>query len=309
MIDPIFLNSPQFECEPLSVALGCNMLLKLETANPIRSFKGRGGSLLVMKHVDGSCERTRPLVSASAGNWGQALAYACRARSQPLLLFAAEGANRLKLDRMRALGADVRVTGSDFDSAKLAAERYAVDRGLRFVADGRDIEASVGAATIGIELLRHGPAPDVVLVPLGNGALLTGVGRWIKAASPRTEVIGVSAAGADAMAASWRTNEFVERVHTETIADGIAVRIPIPEALADMRGTVDDVILVDDEALISAMRLLFTLAGLVIEPAGAAGVAAVWSHGTRFNGHRVATILCGSNVLPEHARDWFTGAV
>jgi threonine dehydratase len=108
----------------------------------------------------------------------------------------------VKVGRMRAPGAEVRLVGRDFDDAMSAAGAYARDHGLRLVADGRDVEASVGAGTIVVELLRAGTDFDAALVPLGNGALVTGVGRWLKAASPSTEVVGVSAAGADAMAAS-----------------------------------------------------------------------------------------------------------
>lgn len=274
-IDPVFLGTPQYECEQLSEALGCRLMIKVETANPIRSFKGRGGSLLVAslaRHQAG--DLAQPIVSASAVNWGQALAYACRAYRRPLILFAAETANVLKIERMRALRADVRMTGIDFDAAVAAGRAHAAAHGLRFVADSQEVETSVGAGTIALELLERDQTFDAVLVPLGNGALLTGIGRWLKTASPSTKVIGVAAAGADAMAASWREGRIVERPSVATRADGIAVRVPIPQAVHDMAGTVDDVLLVDDDAILQAVRLLFDTAGLVVEPAGAAGVAA-----------------------------------
>jgi threonine dehydratase len=306
VIDPVFLNTPCYECEPLSTALGCRFILKLETANPIRSFKGRGASLLVRGlKPDRNSAPVTALVSASAGNWGQALAYACRDAGIPLILYAATNANSLKVARMRSLGADVRLAGSDFDAAKLEAEGFAREAGLRMVADGFDVEASIGAATIGFELAERGDY-DSILVPLGNGALLAGIGRWTKAVAPTTEVVGVSATGADAMAASWRSGHLVTRERVETIADGIAVRVPIPEAVADMKGTVDDLLLVPDEAIVAAMRLLFAEAGLLIEPAGAAGVAAVLVYPERFKGKRVATVLCGGNLTGEQVRRWMT---
>jgi threonine dehydratase len=306
VIDPVFLNSPCYECEPLSMALGCRLILKLETANPIRSFKGRGASLLVRGlKPDGNSAPLAALVSASAGNWGQALAYACRDAGMPLIVYAATSANALKVARMRSLGAEVRLAGNDFDAAKKEAEGFAQEAGLRMVADGLDVEASVGAATIGIELAARGNY-DAILAPLGNGALLTGIGRWTKAVSQATEVIGVSATGADAMAASWRSGHLVTRDRAETIADGIAVRVPIPEAVADMNGTVDDLLLVPDDAIVAAMRLLFSEAGLMVEPAGAAGVAAVLIYPERFQGKRVATVLCGGNVTGEQVRRWMT---
>jgi threonine dehydratase len=280
--------------------------LKLETANPIRSFKGRGASLLVRGlDADRGSSPKEALVSASAGNWGQALAYACRDAGRPLILYAATGANPLKVARMRSLGAEVRLAGDDFDAAKMEAEAFAREAGLRMVADGSDVEASVGAATIGGELTARSDH-EAVLVPLGNGALLTGIGRWVKAVAPATEVVGVSAAGADAMAVSWRSGRLVARDRILTLADGIAVRVPIAEALEDMKGTVDDVMLAPDEAIIAAMRLLFAEAGLVVEPAGAAGIAAILSHPDRYKRKRVATVLCGSNLTTQQAREWLT---
>jgi threonine dehydratase len=294
-IPGVFLNTPQYNCEPLSAALGCALTVKVETLNPIRSFKGRGASYLIAKLAASET----PLVGASAGNWGQALAYACRATSRKLILFASPNANPLKIARMRALGADVRLDGDDFDAAKLAAERFAKEQGLRMVADGLDAEASIGAATIARELIAGHTALDAVLIPLGNGAMLTGMGRWIKAASPHTMVIGMQAAGADAMEKSWRSGSMIVHNSVNTIADGIGVRVPIPEALQDMRGIVDDVLLVDDDSITQAMKLVFQQAGIVTEPSGAAGVAAILAHRERFAGKRIATVLCGGNATAD----------
>jgi threonine dehydratase len=207
---------------------------------------------------------------------------------------------------MRALGAEVHLAGSDFDAAKTHAAAYAAARGWRMVADGLDVEASLGAGTIGIELLAHGAPWDAVVVPLGNGALLTGVGRWIKAASPQTQVIGVQAAGADAMARSWRSGTLVFPPRIATIADGIGVRVPIAEAVADMRTTVDDVWVVEDAALVEAMQLLHTHAGLVVEPSGAAGVAALVARPKALDGRRVAAVVCGGNLTEGQRREWLT---
>lgn len=299
-IDPVFLNSPQYECEPLSAALGATLTLKVETANPIRSFKGRGADYLVK-----SLPRDNlALVGASAGNWGQALAWSCRNAGQKLVLFASVNANALKVERMRALGAEVHLYGEDFDASKQEAERFAAACGWRMVADGLDPEASIGAGTIAMELAGRELQFDAVLVPLGNGAMLTGIGRWIKAVSPHTKIIGVQSAGADAMEKSWRTGKLVFPDRIATIADGIGVRVPIAEAVADMAKTVDDVVLVDDEHIIAAMRLLFQKAGTVTEPSGAAGVAAILAHAEQFKNQRVAAIICGGNITEEQFRTW-----
>ena len=172
------------------------------------------------------------------------------------------------------------------------------------VEDGRDAAISEGAGSLGIELLSDGDAFDCIVLPLGNGALINGVGRWVKAASPATQVIGVSSTGADAMEASWRQDSIVQRNQVSTIADGIAVRTPIPEALEDMRDLVDEVIPVSDDNIIDAMRLLHGRANVVAEPAGAAGVAAILARPELFRGRRVATVICGSNLTNEDAQRW-----
>ena len=240
---------------------------------------------------------------ASAGNFGQAMAYACRRRGMPIDVFASRTASAVKIDAMRGLGADVRIAGEDFDEAKEAARAYARTTGARMVEDGLEPSIAEGAGTIAVELLAGPWEIDVVVVPLGNGALLGGVARWVKAVSPHVEVIAVQATGAPAMERSWRTGELVE-VPADTIADGIAVRVPIPQAVADMCGVVDDVLLVDDGATIEAVRMCHRGLGLVVEPAGAVGIAAVASHGSRFSGRQVATILCGGNVAAAEVAAW-----
>jgi threonine dehydratase len=297
VIDPVFRNSPQFESEPLSSAIGCDLVLKIETLNPIRSFKGRGADYFVS-----TLDADAKLVCGSAGNFGQAMAYACRKRGISLTVYASVNANPLKLERMRALGANVILEGEDFDAAKLAAIGHAERSGSRMVMDGLEPRISEGAGTIGLELAGHALPLDVVLVPLGNGALATGVGRAIKARSPQTRVIAVSANGAPAMEQSWRTQELVILDSVQTIADGIGVRVPIPEAVAEMRHTIDEVILIDDVATLRAMKLLHKHVGLIVEPSGAIGVAAAALE--RFRGLRVATVICGGNLTEAQIRDW-----
>lgn len=299
VIDPVFLNSPQFLAESLSARLGCRLVVKVESLNPIRSFKGRGAELLAAM-----VEGRPPLVCASAGNFGQGMAYAARRRGLTLTVFAAVSASPLKVERMRALGADVRLEGADFDAAKQAARAFAAEAGAVFVEDSRDVATAEGAGTIGVELLRWPEPFDAILVSLGNGALLAGVARWVKAHHPATRMIGVSATGAPAMQRSWRSGRMEVLDRVDTIADGIAVRVPVPEALDDLAGAVDDVLLVDDDAMLEAMRLAHHELGLVLEPSGAAGLAALLRAGEPFRGQLVATILCGGNLTPEQMRSW-----
>jgi len=299
IIDPVFLHTPQYRAEALEPVLGCRLVVKVETLNPVRSFKGRGASLFLARVPPGET-----LVCASAGNFGQAMAYACRAKGVRLVVYASVNANPLKLGRMRALGAEVRFYGEDFDAAKVAAKRFAAEEGLRMVEDGLEPATGEGAGTMGLELLRWLEPLDAVLIPLGNGAMLTGMGRWIKAHASSTQVVGVAARGAPAMVESWRAGRVVEHASVHTIADGIGVRIPVPEAVADMQGTVDDAVLVEDEATLEAMRLLHQHLGVVVEPSGAVGVAAILEDRERFQDQTVATVLCGGNLTPEQMRGW-----
>ena len=298
-IDPVFLHTPQFASEPLSERTGVQTILKVESVNPIRSFKGRGADYLM--HRLGADAGT--IVCASAGNFGQGMAYACRKRGIALTVFAAQNANPLKIERMRRLGARVELRGDDFDEAKDAARRHAEDDGHLFVEDGLLGAITEGAGTIAVELTQAPDSIDAVFVPLGNGALVNGVGTWLKYRSPRTRVIAVCAESAPSMALSWKSRKPMTAPGS-TIADGIAVRVPVAEAVATMAKTVDDVMLVSDEEMRLAMRRLFIDAGLVVEPAGAAGIAAIAIRAKEFADRRVAAILTGGNLTEQQIRDW-----
>jgi threonine dehydratase len=299
VIGPVFLRTPQFVCEPLAAELGVRLVVKIETLNPIRSFKGRGADLLVSQVPPDT-----PLVCASAGNFGQAMAYSCRKRGIPLTVYAATAANPLKLERMRALGASVILHGEDFDAAKVEARRIAQQSGVRFVEDGLDIETLEGAGTIGLEWLASPEPLAALLIPLGNGALFNGVARVMKERSPSTRMIAVQAAGAPAMVESWRSGKVIVRDRIETIADGIGVRVPIPQALDDMRGLIDAAILVSEDAVMKAMRLVHRHAGVVAEPSAVVGVAALLERPDEFRGQLVGTIICGGNLTAEQMERW-----
>lgn len=300
-IDPLFLHTPVVRSEALDRELGREVVLKVETLTPIRSFKGRGASYLLRRLGDAA---RAGLVCASAGNFGQGLAYAARSQGVSATVFAATGANPLKVAAMRGFGAEVRLEGCDFDAAKAAARAFAAASRRIFVEDGAHPAIAEGAGTIARELGAADTLGDTILIPLGNGSLVNGIGAWIKARHPRTRVVAVVAAGAPAMALSWRQGRSVETPTTATIADGVAVRVPVPEALAVMRATADDVLEVDEAAILSAMQLVFWTLGLVVEPAGAVGLAALVADPKLCRGQRVSTILCGGNVTAEQARGW-----
>jgi len=295
LIDPVFLGTPQYRSRALSAHVGAHVVLKVETLNPIRSFKGRGTSLLLATLPD----RDTPLACASAGNFGQGLAYAARSYGVPVHVFTAADANPLKLRRMRELGAHVHVHDGDFDEAKEAGRAEAERREWRFVEDGLDPAIAEGAGTIAVELGEL----DAIIVPVGNGSLINGIARWMRDRHPRTRVIAAGAAGAPAMEIAWRTGA-MDPAPADTIADGVAARVPVPEALELMRELVDDFWLVDDDAILDALRRVFLEEGIVVEPAGAVGLAAAIAHRDELKGLRVGIPLCGANVAPERLREW-----
>ncbi|MFA6113864.1 MAG: pyridoxal-phosphate dependent enzyme [Sphingomonas sp.] len=290
-IDRVFLDTPMRRATSLDRALGITVQFKDETATPIRSFKGRGACAFVA-----GLARAEHLVCGSAGNFGQGLAWAARRRAMPLTVFAATGAAACKVAAMRDLGADVRLAGHDYDAAKAEAENHARRTGRVYVEDGAARSIAEGAGSIGMELSRDADAFDHILLPLGNGALVSGVGAWFRHAAPGVRIVAVAATGAPAMAQAVLTGEAAMGTQADTIADGIAVRVPIPYAVECVRRVVDDVVLVDDHAIRTAMALIAEHLDLVVEPAGAAGLAALIAEPDRWRGQKVVIPLCGGNV-------------
>jgi threonine dehydratase len=300
-IDPVFLDTPALPCTPLGDALGCTVALKVETLNPVRSFKGRGTETVAAAARRAGASR---LVCASAGNLGQALAYSGARRGLEVTVVAATTANPLKLRQIAAFGADIRLEGDDIDDARVLAREIAVADGAYLVEDSLHLATCDGAATIGLELARDEPELDVVLVALGGGAMASGVAYALRSLAVRVEVIGIQPLGAPAMALSWRERTVVETDSIETIADGVAGRCPIPEVLNDLLVVLDDVVLVGEDSIKAGMRALYEHAGLVVEPSAALGIAAVLEQPERFAGRHVTTILCGSNVDPADFARW-----
>lgn len=300
-IDPVFLDTPAVPCGPLGRALGCAVTLKIETLNPVRSFKGRGTETAAAMARQNGVSR---LVCASAGNLGQALAYSGRRRGLEVTVVASRAASPHKLRQIAALGADVRVDGEDIEDARLLAREIAAAGRAHLVEDSLDLATCEGAATIGLEIVRDDPGLDAVLVAVGGGAMASGVGYIVRALARDAEVIGIQPVGAPAMALSWRRGTVVETDRIETIADGVAGRCPIAEVLEDLLVVLDDVMLVREESIKLGMRMLYEHAGLVVEPSAALGVAAVLEQPERFAGRRVTTILCGSNVGPADFARW-----
>lgn len=290
-IHPVFLNTPYFYASHIIETIDVELYLKVETLNPLRSFKGRGSDYFF------SClpADVRHVVCASFGNFGQAIAYSAREKNIPVTVFAPIHANPLKLERMSKLGAHVILQGEDFEVVKAAAIAFAHECGGYFVADGGSPEISIGSGTIACEIIGEGGV-DVVVIPVGNGSLINGMGTYFKHERPQTKVIGVVASGAPAFLRSHELHKVVASDKVSTIADGIAIRKPIEEAFLDMEAVVDEVWEVTDAQIIEAMRALAFKAGLIAEPAGAVALAGVMSHHSQLKDLRVAAIVSGANI-------------
>jgi threonine dehydratase len=298
-IGPEFLESRQVEHKGLSRAVGVQLVCKIESENAVGSFKGRGAESFVNALPAG----VKALVTASAGNFGLALAYAGKRRGIVVTVFAAETASPGKIERIWSAGGAVKLIGRDFDEAKNHARLAAEQMNVMYVEDGREPAIAAGAGTMAIEITRSARPIRSMLVPLGNGALLAGIGCWFRAHSPHTRIVGVCAEGAPAMARSWQTHTAISTPSVDTIADGIAVRVPVLEALADLEGVVDDIVLVSDDAMKLALRLIYQHLGLIAEPAGAAGIAALISHSTLAQGV-VCTPITGGNATRDQLLAW-----
>lgn len=304
VIDPMFLNTPLYRCDALGSRLGCTVSIKLETANPVRSFKARGTELVTSLLTE---QGRTAVVCASAGNLGQALAWSGRRRGLDVTVVASRRAPVAKLDRIRALGAELQLVDGDIETARAHAAGIARQRGIRLVEDSLDVETCEGAATIGLELADEGSAFDAVLIALGGGAMATGVGHVLKTLSPEVELICVQPTGAPAMTRSWHERRVVTTESTDTIADGVAGRFPIPEVLDDLLTVADDAVLVHESSIVAGMRMLLEHTGLIVEPSAALGVAAVLEDRERFAGRHVVTVICGSNVDLDAYRRWVHG--
>jgi threonine dehydratase len=305
VINPIFLDTPLYRCEALEPSLGCRLSIKLETANPGRSFTGRGTEVVTSRLADSGFQA---VVCASAGNLGHALAWSGRRRGIDVTVVASRFAPPAKLDRIRALGARLELADGDFDTAREQAAAIAQSEGIRLIEDSLDIETCEGAATIGLELVNAAGSFDSVLIALGGGALATGVGHVLKALAPEVEVICVQPAGAPAMTHSWRQRRIVTTDSIDTIAEGVASGRPIPAVLDDLLLVADDALLVQESSIIAGMRMLFAHAGLVVEPSAALGIAAILEDRERFAGRHVVTIVCGSNVDADTFYRWVGSA-
>jgi threonine dehydratase len=289
----------------MSRELGFEAYLKLENLQPIGAFKVRGGiNLCAGLTAD---ERERGIIGASTGNHGQSLAYGAKLCDTRCVIVMPEEANPLKVESMRALGAEVRFQGQNFEEARMWAEEHAEATGMRYVHNVNSPALIAGVATMSLEIVEALPDVDVIITPIGGGSGAIGHCLVAKSLKPNVQVIGVQTAGAPAVYNSWRERTLQQGpIHTaaEGLATGQAYYAPVRYFIERL----DDMLLVGEDEMRDAIVRLARSAHVIAEESGAASTAAAVQIANRLAGKRVALIVTGGNITIDHLRRIFPDA-
>ena len=295
-IAPHIRRTPTEHSPSVSALAGREVVLKLENLQRTGAFKIRG-ALNAILQLDPAA-RAAGVVTASAGNHGQGVAFAAQLAGVPACVVLPHGVPLAKLTAIQRAGAETVLVGGGYDEAHAAALEIVRDRGRTYVHAFDDDAVIAGQGTVALELLADAPDLDTIVVPVGGGGLIAGVALACAARPGRPRIVGVQSAGAPALADSFGLGHIVERTPS-TIADGIAVRRPAERTFAVVRALVDDVVTVSDQAIARAMVVLLERHKLLAEGAGAAALAAVLEANGRVGGRRVGVIVSGGNVDPN----------
>ncbi len=299
-IAPYLQRTPLHTYPALNRLLGAELWVKHENHQPIGAFKVRGGVNL-MSRLDAG-ERERGVVAASTGNHGQSIAYAARLFGVRAIICVPEGANPVKVDSIRSLGAEIVFHGRDFDEAREHCERLAAGRGHRYVHSGDEPLLISGVATETLEIIEDQPDLDALIVPVGGGSGAAGACVVAQALGPSLRLIGVQAAAAPAGYRSWKEHRLVED-RMGTFAEGLATRtaFELPQRILWQR--LDEFVLVEEDELREATYLMIEKTRNLIEPAGAAALAAALRLRSRLAGKRVAMVASGGNISPAQLQE------
>jgi threonine dehydratase len=284
----------------ISEQTGARVYLKLESVQPVRSFKVRGALNKLMRMSPD--RRAVGVITASAGNHGMGVAYAAGEFGAPATVYVPTAANPYKVESIKRLGARVVAAGQTYSEAYDAAVAEQTETGATFVHAYDDPDVVAGQGTIALELLEDLEELDTVIVPIGGGGLIGGIALYLKSRRPSIRVIGVEPAGADAMKRSLDAGQIVTLESVTTIADGLAASAPGQLTLELAQRYVDEVVIVSDDEMVEAIRLLFAWEHLLAEPAGAAALAALLHHHQTRRHERVVAIVSGANVADEVLR-------
>jgi threonine dehydratase len=294
-IAPYLAPTPLYRYPALDRLAGARVWVKHENHQPVGAFKVRGGVNLMSQL--GGAERQRGVITASTGNHGQSIAYAAGLFGVRAIVCAPERANPVKVESMRALGAEVVLYGRDFDEAREHCEKQAAEHGYRYIHSGNEPALIAGVGTYTLEILEAQPDAEIIVVPVGGGSGAAGACVVAKAVRPSVQVIGVQSAAAPAAQRSWQARALLT-AENATIAEGLATRTSFELPQQILWAKLDDFVLVSDEALLSATRAMIEKTRNLVEPAGAAALAAVLSGPGRFAGRNVAVVCSGGNISP-----------
>jgi threonine dehydratase len=291
------LRTPLRRSEWLSTQSGADVFLKLETLQPTFSYKIRGALNAVLHLLEDASERVPPLVTASAGNHGRALAHAAREAGLGLTVYVPETAPHIKLEAIRQAGAELRPC-ADYDEAERRAKEYGATGSALFISPYSHPDVIAGAGTVALEILEERPDIDTFVVPIGGGGLISGVGIAAEAAG--ASVIGVEVEASSPFTQSLAAGRIVEIDVGPTLADGLAGNMDPDTITFDLvRRYVTRIVVVTEEELKAALGSIVREERLVAEGAAATGVAAVMSGKAEIRGRRAAVILSGANIDPE----------
>lgn len=304
-IRPHLDRTPLRHYPALSRLVGAEVWVKHENFQPTGAFKVRGGLNLVSQLSED--ERRRGLITASTGNHGQSISYAARLFGVPVVVCAPEGANRLKVEAMRDLGAEVILHGPNFDVAREHCEALAREHGYRYVHSADEPHLIAGVATASLEALEDRPDLDVVLVPVGGGSSASGACITSAAVNPAIQVIGVQSEASPAAWRAWKEGAPAvadNRTQAEGVATGTSFELP----QRILRRLLADFLLVSDEELETAVRLMLESTRTLVEMAGAAPLAGALRLRQRLAGRRVCLITTGGNITPEQLGKVLSGS-
>ncbi len=294
-IAPYLRPTPLHRYPALDALAGTTVWVKHENHQPVGAFKVRGGVNLISQLSP--AERSRGVAAASTGNHGQSVAYAADLFGVRAVVCMPERANPVKVESMRALGAEVIFHGSDFDDAREHCEKLSAERGYRYIHSGNEPLLIAGVGTCTLEILAVQPATGVIVVPVGGGSGAAAACIVAKAVRPSIEVIAVQSEAAPAACRSWQAGRLVTAANS-TFAEGLATRTAFEFPQQILRELLDDFVLVSEQELRAATRTMIEKTHGLVEPAGAAALAAVLADPGRFAGRQVAIVCSGGNISP-----------
>src|SRR5215470_4493745 len=294
-IAPYLRPTALYQYPALDKLAGARVQVKHENHQPVGAFKVRGGVNLVSQLSPD--ERRRGVSTASTGNHGQSIAYAANLFGVRAIVCVPEQANPVKVESMRALGAEIVFHGRDFDDAREHCEKQSAEHGYRYVHSGNEPMLIAGVGTYTLEILETQPDIETIIVPVGGGSGAAGACTVAKAVRPSIEVIGVQSEAAPAAYRSWKGRALITDA-TSTFAEGLATRTAFDLPQRILWRLLDDFVLVSDDALRAATRTMIEKTRNLVEPSGAAALAAVLADPERFAGRSVAIVCSGGNISP-----------